>query len=191
MCNGAHSAALDLSRRTQNAPTGEGRHDEMSTTMDRTTHNGQGSTATLESPYATTAPGTPEVYETPEVKGAGWIVYAATMLGLAGTLAVLDGIVALSRSSFYAAGARFVFSDLRTWGWITLALGVVAILAAFAIVAGAAWGRWFGITVASLNAIGQLAWIQAYPWWSVAIFTLDMLVIYALAVYGGKKSVVT
>ena len=120
-------------------------------------------------------------------RGAGWIAFAAIMLGFAGTLAIIDGIVALSKSSFYAAGARYVVSDLHTWGWITLILGVVAVLAAFAVVSGEEWGRWFGIIVASINAIGQLAWIQAYPWWSVMIFTLDILVIYALAVYGGKK----
>jgi hypothetical protein len=120
-------------------------------------------------------------------KGAGWIAFAAIMLGFAGTLAIIDGIVALSKSSFYVAGAHFVFSDLRTWGWITLILGVVTVLAAFAIVSGAEWARWFGIIVAAISAMGQLAWIQAYPWWSVMIFTLDILVIYALAVFGGKK----
>jgi hypothetical protein len=120
-------------------------------------------------------------------KGTGWIGFAAIMLGFAGTLAVLDGIVALSKSSFYVGGAHFVFSDLRTWAWITLILGAVSILAAFAIVAGSEWGRWFGIIVAALSAIGQLAWIQAYPWWSIAIFTIDLLIIYGLTVYGGKQ----
>jgi len=122
-------------------------------------------------------------------KGAGWIAFAAIMLGFAGTLAVIDGIVALSKSSFYVAGSRYVFSDLHTWGWIVLILGVLSVLAAFAIVAGSEWGRWFGIFIAAVNALGQLGFIQAYPWWSVMIFTLDILIIYALAVYGGKKGV--
>lgn len=120
-------------------------------------------------------------------KGAGWIAFSAIMLGFAGCLAVLDGIVALSKSSFYVAGAHFVFSDLRTWAWIVLILGCLMILAAFAIVAGSEWGRWFGIIVASFNAIGQLGFIQAYPFWSLCLFTLDILVIYGLAVYGGGK----
>lgn len=122
-------------------------------------------------------------------KGTGWIGFASIMLAFAGTLAVIDGIVGLSKSSFYVAGAHFVFSDLRTWAWITLILGAVSILAAFAIVAGAEWARWFGIIVAALNAIGQLGWIQGYPFWSLIIFTLDILIIYALVVYGGKKGV--
>ncbi len=120
-------------------------------------------------------------------KGTGWIGFAAIMLGFAGTMAILDGIVALSKSSFYTNNAKYVFSDLRTWAWITLILGAVSILAAFGIVSGAQWARWFGIVVAAINAIGQLAWVQAYPWWSLAIFTVDILIIYALTVYGGKE----
>jgi len=119
-------------------------------------------------------------------RGAGWIAFAAVILGFAGTFNVIDGIVALSKSKFYVAGAVFVFSDLRTWGWIVLLLGIVQIGVAFALFAGSQFARWFGIIAASINAIAQLMFIQAYPWWALAIFTLDILVIYALAVYGGK-----
>ncbi len=119
-------------------------------------------------------------------KGTGWIGFAAIMLGFAGTLDVLDGIVALSKSSFYVAGAHFVFSDLRTWAWISIILGALSILAAFGIVSGAQWARWYGIFIAAVSAIGAMGWIQHYPWWSIAIFTIDILIIYALSVYGGK-----
>ena len=120
-------------------------------------------------------------------KGTGWIGFAAIMLGFAGTLAVLDGIVALSKSSFYVANARYVFSDLRTWAWITIILGVVSILAAFGIVSGAQWARWFGIVIAALGAIGQFGFMQAYPFWSVTIIAICIFVIYGLAAYGGRE----
>jgi hypothetical protein len=29
--------------------------------------------------------------------------------------------------------------------------------------------------------------IQAYPFWSLCIFAIDLLVIYGLAVYGGRR----
>jgi hypothetical protein len=29
--------------------------------------------------------------------------------------------------------------------------------------------------------------MQAYPWWSLAMFTLDLLVVYGLVVYGGRR----
>jgi hypothetical protein len=110
------------------------------------------------------------------------------MLFIAGVFNVTDGLVALADSRFYAAGAVYVWSDLRTWGWIVLALGVVALLAGGAILRGRAWGRWFGISAASLNAIGQMVFIPAYPWWSLLIISVDILVIYGLAAYGAQEA---
>ncbi len=121
-------------------------------------------------------------------RGAGWLVFAATMLGLAGIMGVIDGIVALSKSRFYAGDATYVFSDLRTWGWITLIVGGLLIVAAGGVLAGSSFGRWFGIIAASLSAITQFAAIQAYPDWSFLIFAVDVLVIYALAAYGGRSA---
>ena len=121
-----------------------------------------------------------------EERGFGWLLFAATMLGLAGILSVLDGIIALSRSKFYTANSSYVFADLRTWGWITLVIGALLIVAAMGVFSGSAFARWFGIFAAGLNALGQFAAIQAYPFWSLMVFALDVLVIYALAVYGGR-----
>ena len=110
------------------------------------------------------------------------------MIALAGVFNVIAGLVALADSKFYVAGAMFVWSDLRTWGWIVLALGVVELLAAGAIFRGRGWGRWFGIGVAGLNAIGQMVFLSAYPWWSLLIIALDILVIYGLAAYGAQEA---
>jgi hypothetical protein len=70
-----------------------------------------------------------------------------------------------------------------------LLLGIVQVFAAFALFTGSEFARWFGILAATVNAIGQLMFIQAYPWWAITVFTLDVLVIYALTVYGGKNFV--
>src|SRR5438105_10890859 len=130
----------------------------------------------------------PDVVTPSRPRGHGWVVFAALMLFLAGVFNVIDGLVALADSKFYGAGAVFVWSDLRTWGWIVLALGVVQLLAGSAILRGRAWGRWFGIVVASLNAIGQMMFIPAYPWWSLLIIALDILVIYGLATHGAQEA---
>lgn len=120
--------------------------------------------------------------------GAGYLTFAASMLGLAGVLAVIDGIVALSKGEFYASDASYVFSDLRTWGWITLAVGALLIVAAFGVLSGSSLARWFGMIAAGLMAIDQFMFIQAYPFWSLIVFSLCLLVIYALARYGGKTN---
>ena len=52
------------------------------------------------------------------------------------------------------------------------------------IFAGYSWAAVLGIIVAVGNAITQLLAIGLYPWWSILIITIDVLVIYGLAVYG-------
>jgi hypothetical protein len=121
------------------------------------------------------------------VAGAGWLTFAGMMLGLIGTFNFIDGILALANSKVFTANAVYVFSDLRTWGWIVTILGILQLVAAVAIFTGSEVARWFGIVTAGLGAIGQLLFIQAYPFWSLALFATDVLVIYALAVYGGAK----
>ena len=130
----------------------------------------------------------PDVATPSRPRGHGWVVFAALMLFLAGAFNVIDGLVALANAKVYVAGAVYVWSDLRTWGWIVLALGVVEFLAGSAILRGRSWGRWFGIGVAGLNAIGQMVFIPAYPWWSLLIIALDILVIYGLATYGAQEA---
>ena len=52
---------------------------------------------------------------------------------------------------------------------------------------GGEFGRWVGISIAGLNAVAHLGTMQAYPFWSIVIIAFDVLVIYALAVYGGRR----
>lgn len=127
-------------------------------------------------------------YSEVEERASGWLVFAASMLGIAGTFALVDGIVALARSKFYVADATFVFSDLRTWGWITLVLGALCVVAAFGVLSRSQFARWFGIVAAGLNGMGQFMFVQAYPIWAMMIFAADVLVIYGLAMYGGRSS---
>ena len=70
---------------------------------------------------------------------------------------------------------------MRTWGWISLFLGICEWIAAFSLWSGGEFGRWFGIVVASLNAVGVLLTITTYPFWSLAIFALCIIIIYKLA----------
>jgi hypothetical protein len=122
-----------------------------------------------------------------DVAGGGWITFAALMLGLAGTFNVIDGIIALSKSSFFTTNATYVFSNLHTWGWIVLILGILQLVAAFSLWGGSELARWFGIIAAGLNAIGQLLFIPAVPLWSLAMFSIDVLIIYGLVAYAGKR----
>ncbi len=135
---------------------------------------------------ATKSSAAPSVAET-QPEGVGWVLFSAITLGLVGAWGIIEGILAISTSKVFVASAVFVFSGLNTWGWIILALGVLCLLAAFSLLAGSELARWFGITVAGLNALGQLMVVNANPWWSMAIFAIDVLIIYGLAAYGGAR----
>ncbi len=119
-------------------------------------------------------------------RGAGWVVFAGIMILVAGVLNVLWGISAIANSHIVINGNHFVVSHRQAWGWVVLIIGIIELFAAFAIWNGQAWARWVGVTIAALNAIAVLADMQAYPWWSLAIFTIDVLVIYGLVAYGGR-----
>jgi hypothetical protein len=86
-----------------------------------------------------------DVYSEP--KGIGWVMFSAVMLGFVGVWGILDGILAISSSKVYVADATFVFSDLNTWGWIVLTLGVLCVIAAFFLMTGSEVARWFAIAV--------------------------------------------
>jgi hypothetical protein len=46
--------------------------------------------------------------------------------------------------------------------------------------------RWVGVAVLAANAIAQMLMIPAYPFWSLALFTLDIVAIYGLVAYGQR-----
>jgi hypothetical protein len=122
-------------------------------------------------------------YETPPTD---WLLFAGIMLALGGILNVIYGIAAIGDSSFFINDTKYILSDLNTWGWVMLGLGALQIGAAMSTWKGGSFGVWFGIPVAGLNAIAALMSIPAYPFFSLAIFALDILTIWALASYGGK-----
>ncbi|MDW5596449.1 hypothetical protein VSS74_19030 [Conexibacter stalactiti] len=124
-------------------------------------------------------------YATAESHAGGWVVFAGTMLMIAATLNIIYGIGAISDSSFYVNDARYIFSDLNTWGWIVTLTGAAQMLVAFGVWARNTLATWLGIAFAGLNAIIQLMLLPASPFLSLALFAVDMMVIYGLAVHGG------
>ena len=132
---------------------------------------------------ARTTPSAQGAYDEP---GGGWLLFAGIMLMVVGVLNVIWGIAAIGNSSFFINDSKYILSNLNTWGWVTLILGAVQIGAAYSIWAGNQFGRWFGIGTAGLSSIAALMSIPAYPFWSLAIFAVDILIIYGLAAYGGR-----
>jgi hypothetical protein len=125
-----------------------------------------------------------------KMRGTGRAVFAAILLVIAGTLNIIYGIGAISDANFFTSNTQYVFSSLHTWGWITLILGVIQLTAGFSLFGGGAYGRVIGIAAATLGAIGALLSVGgAYPFWSLGIFALCVIVIHGLVVYGEPEQV--
>lgn len=124
-------------------------------------------------------------------QGAGWIVFAGIMILIVAVLNIIWGIAAIDKASFFIEDERYIISDLSTWGWIILIVGVLQLFAAFSIWSGGGYGRWIGIITASLGAIGALLSIPGFPLWSLCLFFVNVLIIYGLAAYGGQRGAVT
>jgi hypothetical protein len=120
-----------------------------------------------------------------EASGTGWVAFAGTMLILVGCFNIIDGIAAISDSKYLVN--QLLFSNLHAWGWFFLIWGAVQLVAGFAIYSGAGWAAIVGVVSAFGNAIAQLSWARAYPVWAVCAIVLDVLVIYGLVVYGGRR----
>ena len=118
-------------------------------------------------------------------KGEGWLLFAGIMVLVAGVLNTIWGIAAIDSANFFLEDDRYIFEDLNTMGWCVLVIGVVQLFAAFSIWSGGEFGRWVGIIAASVNAVFALLSIPGYPLWSIAVFGIDLLIIYGLAAYGG------
>jgi hypothetical protein len=132
--------------------------------------------------------GSPERYGYAQDDGEGWVMFAGVMLLILATLNVIDGIAAVSDSTFFTANAKFVISNLNTWGWILILCGVGQGLVGLGVWARVGGVRWIGVAIASVNAVLQLLFIPAYPFWSLCLFTLDILVIYGLIAHGKRAA---
>lgn len=121
----------------------------------------------------------------PAVIPDGWVLFASVMVLFTGFFNVFEGLFAFFRSTYFIG--RPVGGDLWIWALLWIAFGVLQLAAGSAIAAGRGWGRWFAIVVVSLNAFLHMLAIATYPWWSLAIIAVDLLIIYALTVHWGRS----
>jgi hypothetical protein len=122
----------------------------------------------------------------PPTGWTGWVVFASAMMFLLGCFQAVQGLVAIFDDGFYhvTEGGLVVNVDYTAWGWTHLLLGALIIISGAGVLTGNLAARTVGVVLAGLSALVNLAFIEAYPVWSVMIITLDVLVIYALVVHG-------
>jgi hypothetical protein len=117
----------------------------------------------------------------------GWAVFAAFMMMLAGVFQFIFGLTAVVNDQYFVVTRdQLLLFDMTTWGWIHLISGALVFLAGISVLSGGMYGRIIGTILAFLSAVASLASIAAYPIWSIAIITIDVLVIYALTAHGSE-----
>jgi H+/Cl- antiporter ClcA len=127
-----------------------------------------------------------DMADTMAKKGTGWIGFAGVILIIAGFFDVISGLWALDNKD-RAVDEILYESNLETWGWIYLVVGIVIILAGFGVFQRAQWARWVGILAAMVGIIVEFFWMFATPGRSLVYIVIASMVIYALTVYGDKE----
>jgi len=116
----------------------------------------------------------------------GWVIFAAIMMAVVGAFSIIEGITAIFRDTFYVVNhdGLLVRLDYTQWGWVHLILGVLLLAAGIALPRGPMWARIVAVALAAFSAIINLAYINAYPLWSIIIIAVDIIVIFAVTVHG-------
>jgi hypothetical protein len=112
----------------------------------------------------------------------GWVRFGGVMMTVIGAFGVIQGLVALlTPTTYLSINGTVLAIDLGAWGWVHLLLGVLLAVTGVSLLREApAWARGTGVVLAALSTVVQLAWLPAYPLWSIIAIVLDVVVIYAL-----------
>ena len=117
-----------------------------------------------------------------EVSVSGWWVFAGVLLVVAGVLNIIWGIAAIGDAKFFTSHGTFIICEPQLLGLDQPAARdpradrrLLAVL-----------GRRVRALVRDLrrlrfNAVSALLSIPAYPFWSLAIFALSIIIVYKLA----------
>jgi hypothetical protein len=117
------------------------------------------------------------------------LFFAGTVLGIAGIMRFFDALWAFSHDGALPDNLEgaLLGHSLTTYGWVWLIVAVILIFSSFAVLTRSQFARWIGIIAGSVLIITAFWWMPFYPVWSLAYVMIGILVIYGLAVYGGRS----
>src|SRR6266700_2421506 len=92
--------------------------------------------------------------------GYGLVLFASILLVIVGCFNIIYGIAAIAQSHVFVANAHYVFANQLAC--------------------------WFAVVMIGLNAIDQMFFIPAYPFWSLTIIAMDVVALYGLSAYGSR-----
>jgi hypothetical protein len=129
--------------------------------------------------------------DTPEASRAaaervGWVRFAGLLVVLIGAFNILNGLFGLAREAHFAVtpDGLLVATDYDVWGGFWLAVGSLQVLTGLGVLGGRQWARIVAIGLLMLSAVGQIAFLVAFPLWSALTIGLIVAAIHALTVHG-------
>jgi hypothetical protein len=131
-------------------------------------------------------------YEYEQEKGAGWLFFAGTVLGLAGLMRIIDAIWAFKYNGQLPENLQdgVLGDNLTGYGWTFLIVGIILVVCSFLILTKSQVARWVGYLAAVILGLTAVTWMPYYPIWSLMYVGIAVLTFYALARYGGRTSLV-
>jgi hypothetical protein len=107
--------------------------------------------------------------------------FGGFMMIMIGALHVLQGISSLRQDKILVLGTRYVYAlNVQTWGWIHLAMGVIAVIVGITIFRRARWAMIAGVVVAGVSTLLNFMFIPYYSIWSMILIGLNVFVIWSL-----------
>jgi hypothetical protein len=118
---------------------------------------------------------------------SGWVLFAATVVFTVALANGLYGITLIAGDDWVViTPERLVRFNSNAVGTIYLIFAAVGAAVGFGILKGKLWARVLGIAGAVLNGLAQMAFLAAYPTWSIIVMVIDLVIIYALTVHGDE-----
>jgi hypothetical protein len=101
---------------------------------------------------------------------------------VSGLVSIFMGLTGIISGSFYNNVANFPFYySVRSRGITLLVIGAIAFLVGLALVARMHWARTGAIVIAVLGALANFMFLPYYPFWSVVVVALNVVIIWELA----------
>jgi hypothetical protein len=106
---------------------------------------------------------------------------ATTLMILTGLLTCFIGITGIIRGVFFNRVATYPFYySVLSRGVTLLVIGAVALVVGLALLIRRHWARHVATVVAVISAIANFMFLPFYPFWSIVVLALNVLIIWEL-----------
>ncbi|HXV95813.1 MAG TPA: hypothetical protein VD695_04640 [Gaiellaceae bacterium] len=113
----------------------------------------------------------------------GWIAFAGAYLLVAGVMNGIWGLAAVTDREVLRE-SELAWSNLTTWGWLSLVAAATQLSAGALVLAHRVVGRALAGVIAFAGLFVNFLSVGAYPVWSILAVVANGLVLWAVTVYG-------